>query len=128
MTIVANTALTFSMIGNREDVANIIYNIAPTDCPFTASIGKTKADATNHEWQIDSLAAAATNAQLEGDDIASYDAVTRRPARATAARSSARPSSLPAPRTPSRSTAARRSSPTSSPRRARSTSATSSSP
>jgi hypothetical protein len=76
MTIVANTALTFSMIGNREDVANIIYNIAPTDCPFTASIGKTKADATNHEWQIDSLAAAATNAQLEGDDIASYDAVT----------------------------------------------------
>lgn len=35
-----------------------------------SAIGKTKATATKHEWQIDSLAAAVTtNAQLEGDVV-----------------------------------------------------------
>lgn len=33
-------------------------------------IGKTKATATLHEWQTDSLAAAGANAQLQADDIA----------------------------------------------------------
>lgn len=33
-------------------------------------IGKTKATATFHEWQTDSLAAAAANAQIQGDDVA----------------------------------------------------------
>lgn len=76
MTIVTNTFLTFSAIGNREDVANIIYNISPVDVPFTGGIAKASANATLHEWQIDSLAAAAANAQIEGDDITSFDAVT----------------------------------------------------
>lgn len=77
MTIVASTFTSFAAIGNREDVANIIYNISPVDAPFTGSIGKTTQSATLHEWQIDALATAvSTNAQLEGDDIASFDAVT----------------------------------------------------
>lgn len=33
-------------------------------------IGKAKATNTLHEWQTDSLAAAAANAQLQGDDVA----------------------------------------------------------
>jgi hypothetical protein len=76
MAIVTNTFLTFSAIGNREDLAEKIYNISPTDTPFYAACAKTKATAKLHEWQTDSLAAAAANAQLEGDDITSFSAVT----------------------------------------------------
>jgi hypothetical protein len=49
--------------------------ISPVDTPFQAAIGKNKATAVLHEWQTDALAAAANNAQLEGDDF-SYSAVT----------------------------------------------------
>lgn len=76
MTIVTSTFLTFSAIGNREDLTNEIYNISPTETPFQALCGKTKAKATFHEWQRDQLASAAANAQLEGDDISSFTAVT----------------------------------------------------
>jgi hypothetical protein len=75
MATIANTYLTFSAIGNREDLVDEIYNISPTDTPFQANIGKVKARAVLHEWQPDALAAAATNAQLEGDDIQSFQAV-----------------------------------------------------
>lgn len=63
-----NTFLTFAAIGNREDLVDTIYNISPTDTPFQANIGKTKAEATFHEWQTDILATATTNAQVQGDD------------------------------------------------------------
>lgn len=75
MAIVANTFLTFSAIGNREDLTNIIYNISPVDTPFSGRITKGKASAVLHEWQTDALAAAAANAQLEGDDHTSFAAV-----------------------------------------------------
>ncbi len=61
---------TYQAVGNREDLSDTIYRIDPTDCPFTTGIDKSKATAVNHEWQIQTLAAAATNAQLEGDDAA----------------------------------------------------------
>ena len=70
MAIVTNTFQTYTAIGNREDLSDIIYNISPTDTPFMSSIGKEKAEGTFHEWQTDTLAAAATNAQVEGDEIA----------------------------------------------------------
>lgn len=69
MAIVSGTALTYSAIGNREDLSDQIYNIWPTDTPFMAKIGTTKATAVSHEWQTDTLATAAANAQLEGDDF-----------------------------------------------------------
>ena len=51
-------------------------NISPTDTPFMSTIGKSKATATSHEWQIDALAAPASdNYHLEGDEI-SFDAQT----------------------------------------------------
>lgn len=75
MTIVANTYLTFSAIGNREDLADTIYNIDFVETPFQKAIDKVKAKATLHEWQTQSLAAAANNAQLQGDDV-SFTAVT----------------------------------------------------
>ena len=75
MTIVTNTFLSFSAIGNREDLSDQIYNISPIEVPFQSLIGKTKATSTLHEWQTDALAAAAANAQLQGDDVA-FGAVT----------------------------------------------------
>jgi hypothetical protein len=60
------TFQTYQSIGNREDLTDVIYNISPTDTPFMSSVGKTKATAVYHEWQTDSLAAAAQNAVVEG--------------------------------------------------------------
>ncbi len=68
MAQLTNTFETYDATGNREDLANIIYNITPTDTPFMSSIGTGTATFTKHEWQTDSLAAAAANAQAEGDD------------------------------------------------------------
>ena len=68
MAIYTNTYETFSSADKREDLANVIYNISPTETPFMSSIGTSSASATKHEWQTDSLAAAATNVVIEGDD------------------------------------------------------------
>ena len=62
-------------IGMREDLSNTIYNIAPTETPVVSSIGKTKATATLHEWQTDTLGAAANTALIEGADAAAFTAV-----------------------------------------------------
>mgnify|MGYP003650355676 CR=1 FL=1 len=59
---------TYTAIGQREDLSNTIYNIAPTETPVVSSIGKTKATATYHEWQTDNLAAASGAGLLEGAD------------------------------------------------------------
>ena len=61
---------TFTAIGQREDLSNTIYNIAPTETPVVSSIGKTKATATYHEWQTDTLLAASAAGLKEGDDAA----------------------------------------------------------
>ena len=71
-----NTFDTYDSVGEREDLSDVIYSIAPTDTPFLSSAAKTKATAVLHEWQTDSLAAAATNnAVIEGDE-ATLDAST----------------------------------------------------
>ena len=68
------TYQTFTAIGMREDLADVIYNISPTDTPIMSSIGKTSATAVYHEWQTDSLAAATTQAAVEGADATSITA------------------------------------------------------
>jgi hypothetical protein len=61
------TYQTYTSIGQREDLADVIYNISPTDTPFMTSVGKTAATAVYHEWQTDSLAAVnVSNAVVEG--------------------------------------------------------------
>jgi len=69
MAILTNTLLTFSAVGNREDLLDKIYNISPTDVPLQSMADETTAKATFHEWQTETLNAAAANAQLQGDDI-----------------------------------------------------------
>lgn len=76
MAVPTNTVATFAQVGRREDLSNMIYNISPTEKPFTAAVRKTKATQSLHEWQTDSLAAAsATNAAIEGDNTTA-DALT----------------------------------------------------
>lgn len=65
----SNTFSTYDSVGNREDLSDIIFDISPTETPGMTMAKKTKATATNHEWQTDALAAAsASNAVIEGDD------------------------------------------------------------
>lgn len=76
MAIVANTFTRYSAIGMREDLSNVIYNISPEETPFVSNIRRDAISNTFTEWQVDELAAAAVNKQLEGDDISSFTAVT----------------------------------------------------
>lgn len=75
MAIASNTFLTYSAKGIREDLSNVIYNISPEETPFVTNVGKGSISNVVYDWQTDSLASAAANAQLEGDETA-YDAVT----------------------------------------------------
>lgn len=75
MTIVANTFLTYSAIGLRESLSDVIYRISPEETPFISNIGKGSVPSVYNEWQNDALAAAAANQQLEGDDVATFPAV-----------------------------------------------------
>ena len=66
------TYQTYQSVGNREDLTDMIYDISPTETPFMSSIGKSKATATFHEWQVDNLAEATiANAAVEGADASS---------------------------------------------------------
>lgn len=71
MAVPANTVQTFDRNSIREDLTDIISNIAPTETPFTANIGTTVATQRTHEWQTDDLATAdGQNKHVEGDDTA----------------------------------------------------------
>lgn len=76
MSVPTNTYDAFTMIGIREDLSDMIWDVSPLDTPFITACKKTTATNTLHEWQTDALASASTsNAQIEGDD-ATADAAT----------------------------------------------------
>jgi hypothetical protein len=62
------TYTAYEVIGKKEDVSDIINNISPTDTPFQSMIGKESVDNVLFQWQEDSLANAAANAQFDGFD------------------------------------------------------------
>ena len=68
MAIAANTSLTYSSVAIREQLADVIYNIAPLDTPFFSGCSREKADNTHFEWQTDTIAAGGANRVIEGDD------------------------------------------------------------
>ena len=71
MAVPGNTVQTFSRNSIREDLADIISNIAPTDTPFVSNIGTATATQRAHQWQTDDLEAAdGDNKHVEGDDTA----------------------------------------------------------
>ncbi len=68
MAVPAGSYQTYSAVGEREDLTDIIYDISPLDTPFMTNATRETATMTLYEWQTDSLDAAASNAQIEGDD------------------------------------------------------------
>jgi hypothetical protein len=68
MTQPTGTFATNDMVGIREDLIDVIYNISPLDVPFLSTAAHTTAESRLHEWQTDSLASASNNAAIEGDD------------------------------------------------------------
>lgn len=67
----SNTVTSLVAIGNREDLSDVIYRVAPEETPFFSAIGASKATATYHEWQTETLASAvATNFNVEGNTFA----------------------------------------------------------
>lgn len=77
MAIIANTYKTYEAKGLREQLADVIYNISPTETPFVSNASRGKIKGTFNEWQVDALATPdSSNKQLEGDDVGTFDAVT----------------------------------------------------
>lgn len=56
--------------GNREDLEDVIWDLFAEDTWALTNLDKVSADATFHEHLLDSLVAATTNRQIEGDDAA----------------------------------------------------------
>jgi hypothetical protein len=75
MAQVSGTTDTYDLIGIAEDVEDAIFNISPTETPFLTMAKRKSVSNTYHQWQTDSLAAAAANRQVEGDD-ASFTTAT----------------------------------------------------
>lgn len=76
MAQVSNTFETYDAVGNREELADRIYQITPEETPFLSLIGRKPVESTHPEWQTDTLGSVDTNNnQPEGNDW-SYDAIT----------------------------------------------------
>lgn len=71
MTVPAATFQSYSVKGLKEDISDMIFDISPTEKPFTSAVRKTKATQSKHQWQTDALAAASPTASaiVEGDDL-----------------------------------------------------------
>lgn len=70
MAKVTNAFTTYAAKGNREDLADAIYNIDPADRPFMSLIGNRKATNRTFDWQTESLPALdRNNAQQEGFEL-----------------------------------------------------------
>lgn len=70
MAVPKNSYATYDSIGNREDLADAIYDISPIDTPVLSSIARVRATGVKHEWQTDNLAGAVVQGAAEGDDFA----------------------------------------------------------
>lgn len=76
MAQVSNTFETYDAVGNREELADKIWNITPEETPFLSLIGRKPVDSVHPEWQTDALATPdTTNNRPEGNDW-TYDALT----------------------------------------------------
>jgi len=64
-----NTFSSNDMVGIREDLSDMIYDISPTATPLLSALDKVKATDTTHSWQTDALRSSAANAHIEGSDI-----------------------------------------------------------
>jgi len=71
-----NTLDTYDSVNAmKEDLADVIFNISPTETPFMSNASKGSSTNTLHQWNTDSLSAVAVNANIEGYDV-DADAIT----------------------------------------------------
>ena len=76
MAQVSNTFETYDAVGNREELADKIYQITPDETPFISLIGRKSVSSIHPEWQVDELASPDTgNNRAEGAEW-NYDAVS----------------------------------------------------
>lgn len=70
---------TYDAVGNREELAEAIYMITPEDTPLMTLLGREPVRSTHPEWQTDTLATPASNAQIEGNEwtFADFTATSR---------------------------------------------------
>lgn len=72
-----NTEASYTTVGIREDLVDMIWRVSPFKTPFVRAIGKTTAKQSYHEWQTQALRAASNaNAAQEG---AKFTPVARTP-------------------------------------------------
>lgn len=64
---------TYDQVGIKEDISDVISNIAPTATPFQSVIGSESINNTVYQWQEDDLATVAANAAVEGADGSDAD-------------------------------------------------------
>lgn len=64
---------TSTAIGQKEDLSDVISRIDPDETPVMSTLKKSTKSAILFDWQVQELAAAASNAQGEGDTINSYN-------------------------------------------------------
>ena len=76
MAVIGNTFTTYDAKGLREDLSDLISDISPTTTPFQSNIGTRGAEATYFEWQTDALATASATPVVEGQDLATFTAIT----------------------------------------------------
>lgn len=70
MTIVTGSTITYgvgSAGGNREDLEDVIWELDPFENRCLQAFDRVDASATYHEWELDTLVAASSNKQIEGD-------------------------------------------------------------
>ena len=78
MAIVTGSTITYgvgSAGGNREDLEDVIWALDPFENYCLQNFDRVDASATYHEWELDTLVAAGTNRQIEGD-AESYTSIT----------------------------------------------------
>lgn len=68
MAVVANTFVSTSARGNREELSDVVSRITPEDTPIYSLIEKESFKTTHPEWETDVLAAPAQNIVPEGDE------------------------------------------------------------
>jgi hypothetical protein len=76
MTQVAGTTDTFDVASLKESLDPVIWDLFPMDTYFQNNIDKTDVGQPQHQWTFDTLAAAANNKQVQGDDASYTTAVT----------------------------------------------------
>ena len=70
MAKVTNSFTTYDATADREDLSNFIYNIDPSDTPLMSMIGRRNVSNVTFDWQVESLPAVDTTAQVEGFELA----------------------------------------------------------